>query len=172
MYNSELFLMCVECEHVFNETDEFTHHLCKDFIEPCLVCGLRQKCDHSNKSTTNNGQKGRSRNRRRPPPKKNNVLNNVNVNQPSEFVPPLIIAKTPDRKTLQTVPSTPASGGELKMKFKFSRVDNSKNSPCKITVESPLLQTGDVRLNGDQTPEQNIAFNVNNGKIIYFLFSL
>lgn len=165
MYNSELYLMCVECEHVFSETDEFTHHLCTDFIEPCLVCGLRQKCDHSNKSTTNNGQKGQSRNRRRPPPKKNNIVNPTN-----EFVPPLVIAKTPDRKSLQTISSlpTPASGGELKMKFKFSRVDNSKDSPCKITVESPLLKIDEVRLNGDQTPDRD----VNNGKCYFSFFLL
>lgn len=151
MYNSELYLMCVDCEHVFNETDEFTHHLCTDFIEPCLICGLRQKCDHNNKSTTSNA-KGQNRNRRRPPPKKNNVSNVINKS--NELVPPLIIAKTHDRKSLQTIPSIPASGGELKMKFKFSRVDNSKDSPCKITVESPLLQSGDVRLNGGKTPEK------------------
>lgn len=148
MYNSELYLMCVECEHVFNETDEFTHHLCTDYLEPCSVCGLRQKCDHNSKSTTSNLTKGQKTNRRRAPPKKNNNVSN-------EVVPPLIIAKTPDRKSLQTIPSTltPASGGELKMKFKFSRTDCSKNSPCKITVESPLLQSGDVRMNGGKTTE-------------------
>lgn len=153
MYNSELFLMCVECEHVFHETDEFTHHLCVEYVQPCTVCGLRQKCDHSNK--TNNGQKNR---RRRPPPKKNNNLALVNS---TEFVPPLIIAKTPDRKSLLALPSTPASGGELKMKFKFSRVDNSKDSPCKITVESPLLQTSDLRVNGDQTPNADSFLTIN-----------
>ncbi|XP_063696500.1 uncharacterized protein LOC134827671 [Culicoides brevitarsis] len=147
---TELFLMCVECEHVFHETDEFTHHVCLEFMQPCSVCGLRQKCDHKATQT--------QRKRRPPAPKKNNML----LNQPqNEFVPPLVIAKTPDRRSLQALPSTPASGGELKMKFKFSRVDNSKDSPCKITVESPLLQNNETRVNGEQTPENSLLNKAN-----------
>lgn len=51
MYNSKLYLMCIECEHVFDEADEFTHHSCEMYIEPCPTCGLRKKCKHKGKIT-------------------------------------------------------------------------------------------------------------------------
>lgn len=39
----------------------------------------------------------------------------------------------------QTTPPPPSSTGGLKMKFKFNRSNSDKDSPCKITVEAPLL---------------------------------
>lgn len=53
---------------------------------------------------------------------------------PTEESPPRHSGAT----TSQT--ATPSSGGgSLKLKFKFNRLSNSKNSPCKITVEAPQL---------------------------------
>lgn len=142
MYNSKLYLMCMQCEHVFNETDESTNHLCEEFMEPCSVCGLKQKCDHSKKSdvnsslpssnnSSNNSSSTNSNNskRRRSNPKKNNLRDETPA--------------TPEHNCNFGTPVTPSSGGELKMKFKFNRLSDGTGSPCKITVESPLTKTSD-----------------------------
>lgn len=48
---------------------------------------------------------------------------------------------SPVQNMAANIPPTPTSagGGSLKMKFKFNRLSNSKDSPFKITVEAPQL---------------------------------
>jgi hypothetical protein len=38
-----LYLMCCRCEHVFNDSEEFTTHQCEHYFEPCQLCGLTSK---------------------------------------------------------------------------------------------------------------------------------
>ncbi|GAB0098583.1 hypothetical protein DMENIID0001_143360 [Sergentomyia squamirostris] len=40
--NSQLFyLMCVTCEHVFTEHEQFTNHNCDTYLQPCALCNMR-----------------------------------------------------------------------------------------------------------------------------------
>lgn len=38
---SPCYLMCSNCEHVFNEIDNFSNHLCENYMEPCVECDLK-----------------------------------------------------------------------------------------------------------------------------------
>lgn len=39
-YKDPCYLMCCTCEHVFTEHDDFTNHLCENYIQPCILCGI------------------------------------------------------------------------------------------------------------------------------------
>uniref|UniRef100_A0A1B0D5A3 C2H2-type domain-containing protein n=1 Tax=Phlebotomus papatasi TaxID=29031 RepID=A0A1B0D5A3_PHLPP len=62
--NSQMFyVMCVSCEHIFTEHDQFVHHNCDTYLQPCGLCNVRgshaANCRASVselKSKRNNGQ--------------------------------------------------------------------------------------------------------------------
>lgn len=64
-------------------------------------------------------------------------------------MPPLKLSVPKTAAAATTTPATPSSGG-LKLKFKFNR-NADKDSPCKITVEAPLL----LKKNNNATPVKN-----------------
>lgn len=37
----QCYLMCLVCNHIFCESDDFTNHSCENYIQPCALCGLK-----------------------------------------------------------------------------------------------------------------------------------
>lgn len=83
-YNTPCYLMCSNCEHVFNELDNFHNHLCENYFEPCSSCGMKGTHISSCKSAFKNSTKTHKENRKRKNLKQNQQKN---VNQPQQKSP-------------------------------------------------------------------------------------